>query len=59
MPSIDVKDLALGMNDQKQELEKALRLWWCALSVREVAANQKMISKVDRLHTLIHHLDFL
>ena len=59
MSSINVKDLAIGMNDQKQELEKALRLWWCSLSVREVAANQKMISKVDRLHTLIHNLDFL
>ncbi len=57
MPS--TKDLALGMNDQKNELEKALVLWWCALSIREVAANQRMIARVERLHNLIKNLDFL
>lgn len=57
MPSI--KDLAIGMNDQKHELEKSLKLWWCALSIREVAANQKMMARVERLHNLIRNLDFL
>ena len=57
MPS--TKDLALGMNDQKNELERSLRLWWCALTIREVASNQKMITRVERLYNLIQKLDFL
>jgi hypothetical protein len=46
------------MNHFKNKFENHLREWWMALYVKEMAENQEMVKRIDRLYKTIKELAF-